>query len=44
MILRATATTVACVTGLYLLAWRIAVSLDQTVETDQGVLVVHRAG
>jgi hypothetical protein len=41
MILRATATTLAGATALYLLAWRIAVSIDQTLETDQGVVVVR---
>ena len=41
MILRAAATTLIGVAGLYLLAWRIAVSLDEMVETDQGVLVVR---
>jgi hypothetical protein len=32
MILRAAVTTLAGVTGLYLLAWRIAVSLDEKTE------------
>ena len=39
MILRAAATALAGVTGLYVLAWRLAVSLDETEATATGLVV-----
>ena len=41
MILRATATALAGVTGLYVLAWRLAVSLDETDGATTGPLVAR---
>ena len=39
MILRAAATALAGVTGLYVLAWRLAVSLEETESTTSGLVV-----
>ncbi len=39
MILRAAATALAGVTGLYVIAWRLAVSLDETDATTTGLVI-----